>query len=254
MSIVALVPARAGSRRIPGKNIRRLGGHPLLAYTVAAAQESGVFSHVVVSTDSEEIAAIARHYGAEVPGLRPAELAGATSPDIEWVHFTVDVLRERGTAVEVFSILRPTSPLRQPDTIRRAWQEFEPDLEADSLRAVEPCRQHPAKMWVVDGSRMSPLLDDEGHDPPWHSTPYQALPRIYVQNASLEIARARVLEDGATISGTVIRPFLCAHHEGFDLNDPEDWWVLERLIAEDIATLPEVRADPYDPTERALHA
>ena len=109
---VALVPARAGSVRVPGKNVRALAGHPLIAYSIAAARESGLFDAVLVSTDSEEIAAVARRYGAEVPGLRPAEMAGSGSSDIEWVRHVLD-----GTAYELFSILRPTSPFRRGATI-----------------------------------------------------------------------------------------------------------------------------------------
>ena len=89
ISAVALIPARHGSKRVPGKNVRPLAGHPMLAYTIAPAIESGVFESVIVSTDSEETAAIARHYGAEVPFLRPAAFAGDTSPDIEWVEHTL---------------------------------------------------------------------------------------------------------------------------------------------------------------------
>jgi CMP-N,N'-diacetyllegionaminic acid synthase len=243
-AVVALVPARAGSRRIPGKNVRALNGHPLLAYTVAAAIDSGVFDSVVLSTESEEVAAIGRHYGAEVPFLRPVEMAGDLSPDIEWVRFTVDELLRRGRRFDAFSILRPTSPLRQPVTIRRAWTELASDRHAHSLRAVEPCQQHPGKMWVSDGARIRPLLDDGGADPPWHSRPYQALPPVLVQNASLEMAWVRTLTETGTIAGQAIRPFRCPGHEGFDVNSPADWWVLERLLAEGMATLPEVRVPP----------
>jgi CMP-N,N'-diacetyllegionaminic acid synthase len=242
--IVGLVPARAGSRRIPGKNVRILCDHPLLAYTIAAALDSGVFTAVIVSTDSPEIASLARHYGAEAPFLRPADMAGDLSPDIEWVRFTVSRLRQGGLGFDAFSILRPTSPLRQASTIVRAWAEFAEDGKADSLRAVEPCAQHPAKMWVVDGQRMRPLLDDHGADPPWHSRPYQALPPVFVQNASLEMAWVRVLDGTGTIAGRVVRPFRCEGHEGFDLNDEADWWVLERLLADGVAKLPEVSVPP----------
>ncbi|MDQ4097139.1 MAG: acylneuraminate cytidylyltransferase family protein [Actinomycetota bacterium] len=239
--VVGLVPARAGSRRIAGKNVRPLYGHPLLAYTIGAALDSGVFDAVIVSTDSPEIASLARHYGADVPFLRPADMAGDLSPDIEWVRFTVSRLLQEGLAFDAFSILRPTSPLRQAATIGRAWAEFAEDREADSLRAVEPCGQHPAKMWLLDGARMRPLLDDQGADPPWHSRPYQALAPVFVQNASLEMAWVRVLEETGTISGRVIRPFRCEGYEGFDLNDEADWWVLERLVADGVAKLPPVR-------------
>src|SRR5210317_2466380 len=93
-NIVALIPARSGSKRVPDKNIRTLAGHPLIAYSIAAALQSRIFTAVIVSTDSERYADIARHYGAEVPFLRPDEIAGDTSPDIEWVTYTLDHLRK----------------------------------------------------------------------------------------------------------------------------------------------------------------
>src|SRR5688572_21054602 len=123
-SAVALIPARQGSKRVPGKNVRALGGHPMLAYTIAPAIESGVFDRVIVSTDSDEIAAIARHYGAEVPFLRPAAFAGDTSPDIEWLEHLLTELRRQGRSWDAFSILRPTSPFRSAAMIRRAFERF----------------------------------------------------------------------------------------------------------------------------------
>ena len=145
---VALVPARAGSRRVPGKNVRLLAGHPLLAYTIGAALDSDVFDAVIVSTDSDETAELARRYGAEVPFARPPEFATDTSPDIDWVRHGLSSLRDSGRSWDCFALLRPTSPFRRAETIRRAWAAFVSDGEADSLRAVQLCREHPAKMWV----------------------------------------------------------------------------------------------------------
>lgn len=253
---VALVPARQGSRRVPGKNVRVLGGHPLLAYTIAAARDSGLFDAVIVSTDSEEVAAIARHYGAEAPVLRPAAYATDTSPDIEWLAHLLETLGAEGRAWDAFALLRPTSPFRTADTIRRAWTTFTGETGVDSLRAVEPCAQHPGKMWVLRGRRMSPLLPfttpkaageagEGGFDLPWHSTPYQALPAVHVQNASLEIAWTRVVLEQRTIAGEVIVPFVTGAHEGFDINDARDWRVAEQLVGEGAAPLPPVAEPPY---------
>ena len=156
-TVVALIPARAGSKRVPGKNIRRLKGHPLIAYTIAAATQSQVFSAVIVSTDSEEVAEIARYYSADVPFLRPPEYATDKSPDIEWIDYTLRRLSDLGREFDCFSILRPTSPCRQPQTIQRAWQAFLAQAnQVDSLRAVEKCQQHPGKMWVLKGNLMKP--------------------------------------------------------------------------------------------------
>jgi N-acylneuraminate cytidylyltransferase len=245
-SAVALVPARQGSKRVPGKNIRVLNGHPMLAYTIAPAVESGVFDAVIVSTDSDETAEIARHYGAEVPFLRPAALATDTSPDIEWVDYTLRELNRRGRSWDAFSLLRPTSPFRTADTIRRAWRLFTSEPGVDSLRAVELCAQHPAKMWVIEGRRMRPLLDQpEPRTQPWHSTPYQALPRVYVQNASLEMAWTHVVLEKRTIAGDVLMPFVTEEYEGFDINDPHDWMIAERLLADGTVSLPPVAQESW---------
>ena len=243
-SAVAFIPARVGSKRVPGKNVRVLGGHPMMAYTIGPALESKVFDAVIVSTDSEEIASIARHYGAEVPFLRPAAMASDTSPDIDWLEYTIDELAARGRSWDCFSLLRPTSPFRTTATIRRAWATFTAQQGVDSLRAVELCTQHPGKMWVVRGQRMSPLLPFGGEQP-WHSTPYQALPQVYVQNASLEIAWTRVVSERRTIAGDVLVPFLTEVYEGFDINDAFDLMVAVRLIAEGKVALPVVNKDPY---------
>ena len=236
-SAVAFIPARQGSKRVPGKNVRVLQGHPMLAYSIAPAIESGVFDSVIVSTDSEEIAAIARRYGAEVPFLRPADYASDTSPDIEWLEHALKTLEAQGRTWDCFSLLRPTSPFRTAGTIRRAWALFTSQDGVDSLRAVEKCTQHPGKMWVVNGTRMTPLLQGP-KDQPWHSTPYQALPPVYVQNASLEIAWTRVVLERRTIAGDVLVPFITEGYEGFDINDPYDWMVAEQLLADGAVTLP----------------
>jgi CMP-N,N'-diacetyllegionaminic acid synthase len=237
VTAVALVPARAGSQRVPGKNVRELAGHPLLAYTVAAARESGVFTEVVVSTDSEEIAEVARAYGAAVPGLRPAEMSTATSPDVDWV---VHVMRDRDE--DAFAILRPTSPFRTAATIRRAWAQFEAlGDRVDSLRAVELVKQHPGKMWLVEGDLMRPLLEQGAGEVPFHSTQYAALPAVYVQNSSLELAWRGVLDGSRpTIAGERVAPFLTEGLEGLSIDYPEDFERAEALAAQ----LP--------PVERAL--
>jgi CMP-N,N'-diacetyllegionaminic acid synthase len=244
-SLAALIPARAGSKRLPDKNIRPLAGHPVLAYTIAAARQSGVFAAIVVSTDAEAYAAIARHYGAEVPFLRPAEMAGDLSPDIEWVEHSLQRLRADGRHFDCFSILRPTSPFRLAETIHRAWHEFLAETGVDSLRAVEKCKQHPGKMWVVRGKRMQPLLPLTPAEQPWHSSQYQSLPEVYVQNASLEIAWTRVVYETRTIAGQVVMPFLTQGYEGFDVNLPADWQRAENLLAAGEARLPPVAEAPF---------
>lgn len=246
---VAFIPARSGSKRVPNKNIRPLGGHPLLAYSVRTAIDSGVFDAVICATDSELYADVARHYGAEVPFLRAAAISGDQSPDIEWVVWMLTQLRKAGREFEIFSILRPTSPFRLPETVRRAWSLFIDDPRADSLRAIEKCKQHPGKMWVVRGTRMLPLLPFANGSTPWHSSQYAALPKVYAQDASLEIAWSRVPLEQNSIAGEAVIPFVSQGHEGFDINEPEDWWMAERLLNVESTILPNIPIQPYNLVE-----
>lgn len=243
-TVVGLIPARGGSKRVPRKNIRPLAGHPLLAYTVEAARESGLFSDVIVSTDDEETVHIAQHYGASVPFMRPSELATDTSPDIEWVRHALESLQAQQVSFDCFAILRPSNPFRQAGTIRRAWELFVAQESVDSLRAVEKCRQHPGKMWVVENNRMRPLLSGGPINLPWHSTPYEALPPVYVQNASLEIAWTRVVLEKGTIAGDVVVPFFTDLYEGLDINYPQDWQLAEELAGSGKVSLPQVTRSP----------
>lgn len=243
--VVAFIPARSGSKRVPNKNICPLNGHPMIAYSIRSAIESNIFDSVICATDSEEYADVARYYGAEVPFLRDADISGDKSPDIEWVTFMLTKLRQSGRNFDAFSILRPTSPFRLPKTIQCAWKIFIEDGRADSLRAIEKCKQHPGKMWIIHGNRMLPLMPFKNGDTPWHSSQYAALPEIYTQDASLEIAWSHVPLEQHSIAGESIIPFISQGYEGFDINEPEDWWIAEKLIVSGQATLPVISIAPY---------
>lgn len=243
--IVGLIPARAGSKRVPNKNVLQLQGHPLLAYTISAALDSGVFDKVIVSTDSDEYAQIALHYGAEVPFLRPLSLAQDSSADIDWVAHVLKNLALIGYEFEIFSILRPTSPFRNASTIRRAYEEFSSRTDIDSIRAVELCSQHPGKMWRIKGDHLIPLLSVQPDGLDWFSSPTQSLPEVWVQNASLEIAFARCVHESKSISGSRIAPFKTVFPEGIDLNSKFDFARAQMVVAEGLFSLPEVRVDPY---------
>jgi CMP-N,N'-diacetyllegionaminic acid synthase len=249
-SVVALIGARSGSERVPRKNVRRLAGHPLLAYAIETARQSGVFERIVVSTDSEEIAKVARWYGADVPFLRPNEYATATSPDIEWIAWTLPRLGER---YDLFAIVRATNPFRGPDVIRRGLERLLATPEADSIRAVERVKQHPGKMWelTIDGRTMLPLLDQAHLDVAWHAGQYQALPPVYVQNSALEIAWTRVVEGTGTREGRVLAPFLTEGYEGLNIDDEDDFALAETLVASGRAALPAVERQPYPAADQS---
>tara|TARA_R110000824_G_scaffold366730_3_gene555768 strand:- start:30586 stop:31356 length:771 start_codon:yes stop_codon:yes gene_type:complete len=248
--VVAFIPARSGSVRVAHKNIRRLRGHPLMAYSICAARASGVFDTVILCTDSQDYAEIGLHYGAEVPFMRDESISTSTSPDIEWVEQALTKLSDAGRTFDAFSILRPTSPFRKAATIRRAFDRFTAAGQSvDSLRAVEKCAQHPGKMWVVRGDRMLPLLPLGPEEQPYHSTQYAALPSVYVQNASLEIAWTRVVTEGRTIAGNVLLPFFTEGDEGLDINNEEDWWYAEHVLGTGEAKLPDIDRLPFSGNE-----
>jgi N-acylneuraminate cytidylyltransferase len=154
-------------------------------------------------------------------------------------------LEAAGRIYPVFSILRPTSPFRLPETIRRAWAMFSENSEADSLRAVEKCKQHPGKMWVIRGKRMLPVMPFTNGTTPWHSSQYAALPEVYAQDASLEIAWSRVPLQSGSIAGEAIVPFISQGLEGFDVNEAEDWILAEHYLATGAARLPAIGHAPY---------
>jgi CMP-N,N'-diacetyllegionaminic acid synthase len=241
---VAFVPARSGSERVPGKNVRPLAGHPLLAYAIETALQSGVFERVVVSTDSEQIADVARWYGADVPFLRPPELATSVSPDAEWLLYTLEHLQE---SYELLALVRATNPFRGPDAVRRGLEQLVATPEADSLRAVELVKQHPGKMWLLDedGRTMRPLLDQSHLEVAWHAGQYPALPPVYSQNSALEIARTAAVLATRTREGRVVAPFLTEGYEGFNVDDEEDWERAERLLLQGAVSLPPVGRPPY---------
>ena len=241
--LLAVIPARSGSLRVRGKNIRPLAGHPLIAYTIASAKESGLFERVVVSTNSPLVQRIAIHYGAEAPFLRPDEISTSTSPDVDWLRHA---FRELGTRFDYFSLLRVTSPFRLASTIQKAWESLRDLPNADSIRAVRLCREHPGKMWIIEGSLMRPLLDQSHLELPWHARQYQDLPTVHVQTSSLEIARYEVVERHGSREGKSIAPFLTDAVEGFSIDHEEDWMLAEYWVAEGKARLPVVTAPRFE--------
>ena len=242
--MIAFIPARGGSQRLPRKNIRPLAGYPLIAYSIAAAFDSGVFDAVYVSTEDAEIAGIARGYGAQVI-LRPPHMADHAAPDVQWLRHALDAIHR--PPLVTWAILRPTSPFRTAATIRRAWTVFRSHDTADSIRAVERVTQHPGKMWtwLGEGYPLRPLFDHTHPDgTPWHSSPTQTLPAYYVQNACLEMGHGGNVWTHGTIHGRKVAPFFTEGYEGIDLNHPDDWTRAESLLASGAATLPEISLAP----------
>lgn len=229
--IIALIPARSGSERVKNKNIKNLGNHPLIAHTIKSAKMSKIFDRIIVSTDSVRYKMISKKYGAEVPFLRPKNISQSNSPDYEWVNFTIEkLLNDENKEYSFFFILRPTSPFRSPKTIIRAWKLFKKNKHAESLRAVEICKQHPYKMWIKNKKFIDPLINKKKFQQPFYNMQFKSLPKIYVQNASLEISKVSVLNKYETITGKKIIPFFTKDYEGFDINSEYDFKYAKFLL------------------------
>lgn len=244
MSTIALIPARSGSKRVPGKNIRVLGPHPLIAYSIAAAQESGVVDRVIVSTDDHATADIALSYGAEVPGLRPLEASLDDADDFSWVSHALDnwVSRE---PEQVIAILRPTSPLRSGEGIRRARALLLENPWADSIRALKKVSEHPGKMWrLVESGEATTYLDQGGA----YNGPTQALEQLWVQASSLEMVWREAVDTHHSIAGQRVMGCELPGEESRDINTEWDWTMMEALVARRPELLPTIRIEGRNAT------
>ncbi|NIM94814.1 MAG: HAD hydrolase family protein [Anaerolineales bacterium] len=223
MRILAIIPARGGSKSIAGKNIRLFAGHPLLAYSIAAGLQAESVDRVIVSTDDETTAEIARNYGAEVPFMRPYELALDATPDLPVFEHALSWLeREEGYRPEIIVQLRPTTPLRPLDCVDRGVSILMNHPEADSVRAVVPSGQNPYKMWrISDDGRLAPLMQTSIDEP--YNQPRQNLPPTYWQTGHLDVIRRDVIFEKGSMSGSVILPLVLEPRYTVDIDTPNDW-------------------------------
>jgi CMP-N,N'-diacetyllegionaminic acid synthase len=228
--VLAIIPARGGSKGLPGKNIRLLAGHPLVAYSIAAGVQAKLVNRVICSTDSQEIADIALEYGAEVPFLRPPELAKDSSPDIDAFQHLIQQLKIRENyRPDIVVQLRPTSPVRLPGQIDRSIETLLSNPKTDSIRGVTPSHATPYKMWRIGEDILSPLLTIDGVPEPFNM-PRQALPEVWWQTGTLEIIRTEVIEAGS-MTGDEIRPFRVDPEHAVDIDHLEDFTRAERIIS-----------------------
>jgi len=226
--IIALVPARSGSKGIPDKNIVSFRGKPLLAHSILQAHESELIDAVYLSTDSERYAEIGRRFGARVPFLRPAEIAADDSTDFEVFEHFLGHLRATGDPLpEVFVHLRPTYPTRSVAELDAAIRRFVDHLgEADSLRSVIAAPATPFKMWRLEGEFLEPLVPLSGVAEPYNA-PRQALPPIFFQNACIDIVKRATLESKRSMTGDRILAFKMDDRERHDVDRLADLEALE---------------------------
>ncbi|MFG1357337.1 acylneuraminate cytidylyltransferase family protein [Xanthobacter pseudotagetidis] len=229
--VYALVLARGGSKGLKGKNVRPLGGHPLVAWSVAAAKASKAVDRVICSTDSDEIAAVARAYGAETPFMRPAELAGDFSTDLDVFGHAVRWLADHGEHPDLMVQLRPTTPFRDPEWIDRSVTMMRADPTITCVRSVTIAERTPYKMWCkAEDGKLSPLLTLEGVPEPFNM-PRQKLPPVYWHTGQLDVVRSDVILSGSMTGGRIFAIEVDAD-SAVDIDGIRDFQMAELLLDE----------------------
>jgi CMP-N,N'-diacetyllegionaminic acid synthase len=226
--VIAIIPAREGSRGIPHKNIRILAGRPLLAYSIEHAKSSRLVDRVIVSTDSEEYAAIAVKYGAEVPFIRPKEIAGDESTDLEvFAHALKWLSKYENYRPDICLHLRPTYPIRECKDINSVIRIIIDNPGIDSVRSVAPARESPFKTWFINEDGLLERITKSGPMEA-HNYPRQILPKAYIQNACLDAVRTSVITKRNSMTGARIYGYLMKHN--FDIDNEVQFCEVERLI------------------------
>ena len=230
--ILAIIPARGGSKGIPRKNIRNFAGYPLIVWSIAAGKQSKLVTRVLVSTDDEEIASVAREHGAEVPFLRPTELAQDKSLDLPVFEHALEWLKENeGYQPDVVVQLRPTSPIRPCDCVDGAIKILLEHPHADCVRGVVLAGQNPHKMWRISKSNgsMKPLLEVPGIDEPYNA-PRQILPPMYWQTGHIDAIRASTIIRKRSLTGNKIYPLIIDPRYTVDIDNLSDWAKYEAMV------------------------
>ena len=228
MTNCAIIPARSGSKGVPGKNIRSLCGHPIIAFSIITALACDDIERVIVSTDSEEIAEIAKAYGSEVPFMRPQEFSGDNSPAIDYVSHAFKQLELIDNyRPDLMVMLLPTTPLRETQIIAQAITTLEETTDATGLRSVHELPEPPQKMMAIKDGYLTGFFPDDVR-PEYFNLPRQLFPTAYHPNGYVEIVRRNTLLNEGTLYGPrilgTITPF------SIEIDTPEDFDYLEYYV------------------------
>lgn len=229
--VVAIIPARGGSKGLPSKNIRHLAGRPLIAHSIDVGRASRLVDRVIVSTDDDEIATVAVEHGAEVPFLRPSDLAEDDTPDLPVFRHALEWLADHEQwEPDVVVQLRPTSPLRRVDDVDRAIEELDRRPDIDSVRSVTEPFENPYKMWSVDDDGLlAPLVPSDLAEP--FNMPRQRLPDTYWQTGAIDVMRRRTVLDDGSMTGNRIAPVFVEALGAVDIDTQASLDLVEWMIA-----------------------
>lgn len=224
--VIAIIPARSGSKGVPDKNIKQIAGKPLMAYSIAAALKSNVINRVIVSTDSEEYAYIARSYGAEVPFLRPLDVSGDLATDTQFFKHAIDWLRDNeGFVPKYFAHLRPTTPLRSPEIIDDALTSFI-DSDFTALRSVHKMSESSYKTFEIDNNKLKRLCG--GFDIEAANLARQSFPDTYDANGYIDVVRSEMIDTEGIVHGDKVLAYVT--DRAYEIDEASDIDFLEYII------------------------
>ena len=223
--VLGLVPARAGSKGIPNKNIRLLAGSPLLARAIQSGLASGVMDRIVLTTDSAEFAEVGKNAGAEVPFIRPPELARDETPMLPVIQHAANHLIATGWTPEIIVLLQPTAPFRSPQDIAKAVEWLLNNPKYESVVSVEQVPEHYAPHFVmrVENDRLLPFMADG-----LKITRRQDAPKAFTRSGQFYVMRTKTLLEKNSIYGDNCFPFVTSH-EAVNLDTMDDWAAAEKL-------------------------
>jgi CMP-N-acetylneuraminic acid synthetase len=227
MEVLAIIPARSGSKSVPHKNIRLFNGKPMLSYSIEHAKSSKWINRIILSTDSEEYARIGSEYGAEVPFMRPIEYASDTALDIEVFYHCLNYLRkEEGYQPDIVVQLRPTYPIRNIQDIDAMIEILIDNVNLDSVRSIAPAKEIPYKMWhrLEDGT-ISPIMKDIKE---CYNMPRQELPKVFYQNACIDVVRGNIILEDYSMSGNHIFGYLM--DKNYDIDTEEEFLLAQEYL------------------------
>ena len=227
MKIVTIIPARGGSKSLPKKNIRLLNNKPLLCYSVDYSKKCTLVNKTIVTTDSQEIADIAKKCGADVPFLRPLKFSQDDTRDYPFMRHALDYFESIGEIYDIYILLRPTSPIRPKGIIEKAIKILEDNPLATSIRSVAKIKEHPYRAWEVsETGSIQGFLKDVNES---YNIPRQELPNVYFQTGDIEVINRKTLLNGS-VSGNNVYPLVIKYDEMVDIDEINDFKKAEAIL------------------------
>ena len=227
--VLAIIPARGGSKGIPRKNIKLMAGKPMIAYSIEEAKKSKYITRITVNTEDEEIAEVAKRYGAEI-FPRPIEFAQDLSKDFEVFFHQLKTMNEQGYHPDIIVQLRPNLPCRTAKHIDECIEKFMKFPESDSVRSIKQTPKHPLKMWKVEGEFLKPYISAEQSGfKDSNDMPNQALPKVFNHTAAVDVINPKTILEKKSMTGSIVR-FVEITEPTVNIDDMMEFALAEQIL------------------------